>query len=97
MRVPIEGGGRVVIELTPDEAGFLAAELTNVVNDGEFTQPLSVRAWIWPRTGDGPFEVTQEGRGAVIRVPIEGGGRVVIELTPDEAGFLAAELTNVVG
>ena len=27
-----------------------------------------------PRTGDGPLEVTKEGRGYVMRVPLEGGG-----------------------
>ena len=30
-----------------------------------------------PRTGDGPLEVTKEGRGYVMRVPLEGGGRLV--------------------
>ena len=38
-----------------------------------------------PRTGDGPLEATKEGRGIVMRVPLEGGGRLVVELTPDEA------------
>ena len=33
-----------------------------------------------PRTGDGPLEVTKEGRGIVMRVPLEGGGRLVVEL-----------------
>ena len=28
-----------------------------------------------PRTGDGPLEVTKEGRGIVMRVPLEGGGQ----------------------
>jgi len=35
-----------------------------------------------PRTGDGPLEVTKEGRGIIMRVPLEGGGRLVVELTP---------------
>ena len=35
-----------------------------------------------PRTGDGPLEATKEGRGIVMRVPLEGGGRLVVELTP---------------
>ena len=26
-----------------------------------------------PRTGDGPLEATKEGRGIVMRVPLEGG------------------------
>ena len=43
-----------------------------------------------PRTGDGPLEVTKEGRGLVMRVPLEGGGRLVVELSPDEASALAA-------
>ena len=33
-----------------------------------------------PRTGDGPMEVTKEGRGIIMRVPVEGGGRLVVEL-----------------
>ena len=38
-----------------------------------------------PRTGDGPMEVTKEGRGYVMRVPLEGGGRLVVEISRDEA------------
>ena len=45
-----------------------------------------------PRTGDGPLEVTKEGRGIVMRVPLEGGGRLVVELTPDEADALGAKV-----
>ncbi|MGB8384871.1 MAG: DUF3117 domain-containing protein [Dermatophilaceae bacterium] len=41
-----------------------------------------------PRTGDGPLEVTKEGRGIVLRMPLEGGGRLVVEMTPDEAAAL---------
>ncbi|MDO5699504.1 MAG: DUF3117 domain-containing protein [Dermatophilus congolensis] len=41
-----------------------------------------------PRTGDGPLEVAKEGRGIVLRMPIEGGGRLVVEMTPDEAAAL---------
>lgn len=33
-----------------------------------------------PRTGDGPMEVTKEGRSLIMRVPLEGGGRLVVEL-----------------
>jgi len=50
-----------------------------------------------PRTGDGPLEVTKEGRGIVMRVPLEGGGRLVVELNAEEAGSLAEALRNVVG
>ena len=45
-----------------------------------------------PRTGDGPMEVTKEGRGIVLRMPIEGGGRLVVEMTPDEAADLGAAI-----
>ncbi|MFP5068545.1 DUF3117 domain-containing protein [Pseudonocardia nantongensis] len=50
-----------------------------------------------PRTGDGPMEVTKEGRGIVMRVPLEGGGRLVVEMTPDEAVNLSEALKGTVG
>ena len=50
-----------------------------------------------PRTGDGPLEVTKEGRGIVMRVPLEGGGRLVVEMTPDEANALGDALKAIVG
>lgn len=50
-------------------------------------------ARIRPRTGDGPLEVTKEGDAVVMRIPLEGGGRLVVELTPDEADALSAELS----
>jgi hypothetical protein len=49
-----------------------------------------------PRTGDGPMEVTKEGRGIVMRVPLEGGGRLVVELNAQEAKELGDELKAVV-
>jgi hypothetical protein len=50
-----------------------------------------------PRTGDGPMEVTKEGRGIIMRVPLEGGGRLVVELTPHQAVELRGALQGVVG
>ncbi|QIX27681.1 DUF3117 domain-containing protein [Nocardioides sp. JQ2195] len=50
-----------------------------------------------PRTGDGPLEVTKEGRGIVMRVPLEGGGRLVVELNAEEATALGDALKGVVG
>ena len=50
-----------------------------------------------PRTGDGPLEVTKEGRGIVMRVPLEGGGRLVVEMTPDEAHALGEALRAAAG
>jgi len=49
-----------------------------------------------PRTGDGPLEVTKEGRGIVMRVPLEGGGRLVVEMNADEATALGEALKAVV-
>ena len=46
--------------------------------------------------GDGPLEVTKEGRGIVMRVPLEGGGRLVVELSADEANQLGDALKSVV-
>jgi hypothetical protein len=45
-----------------------------------------------PRTGDGPMEVTKEARSLVMRIPLEGGGRLVVELNPEEANNLSAAL-----
>jgi hypothetical protein len=50
-----------------------------------------------PRTGDGPLEVTKEGRGIVMRVPLEGGGRLVVELSPDVAVALGEAHKTAVG
>src|SRR5699024_7223792 len=50
-----------------------------------------------PRTGDGPLEVTEEGRSMVMRLPVEGGGRLVIELSKDEATGLHATLAETLG
>jgi hypothetical protein len=50
-----------------------------------------------PRTGDGPLEVTKEGRGIVLRMPIEGGGRLVVEMTPAEASALGKAIQGCPG
>ena len=50
-----------------------------------------------PRTGDGPLEVTKEGRSMVLRLPVEGGGRLVIEISPDEAQDLHDTLAEAIG
>jgi hypothetical protein len=50
-----------------------------------------------PRTGDGPLEVTKEGRGIVMRVPLEGGGRLVGAMTPAEANNLGDALKTAAG
>ena len=50
-----------------------------------------------PRTGDGPLEVTKEGRGIVMRMPLEGGGRLVVEMSAEEALNLGAALNTAAG
>jgi hypothetical protein len=60
-------------------------------------EEVSRMAAMKPRTGDGPLEVTKEGRGIVMRVPLEGGGRLVVELNAEEAGALGDALKDVVG
>ncbi len=50
-----------------------------------------------PRTCDGPLEVSMEGRGIVMRMPLEGGGRLVVEMTPDEANALGDALKTAAG
>lgn len=41
-----------------------------------------------PRTGDGPMEVVKEGRSLIMRIPLEGGGRMVLDITREEAQTL---------
>ena len=48
-----------------------------------------------PRTGDGPMEVAKEGRVIIMRVPLEGGGRLVVALNSEEAADLGAQLVQV--
>lgn len=48
-----------------------------------------------PRTGDGPMEVTKEGRSLIMRVPIDGGGRLVLEINAEEAQELKECLAGV--
>ena len=78
--------------------------MPGMANDGGAACAVDGPARIWrehsmaamkPRTGDGPLEATKEGRGIVMRVPLEGGGRLVVELTPDEAAALGDELKGV--
>src|SRR4029079_19758076 len=54
-------------------------------------------AAVKPRTVDGQLELTTEGRGIVMRVPLEDDGRLVVERNADEAGALGDALKEVVG
>ena len=49
-----------------------------------------------PRTGDGPMEVVKEGRGFILRLPLEGGGRLVVEMSADEVKKLGDTLQAAV-
>jgi hypothetical protein len=50
-----------------------------------------------PRTGDGPMEAEREPRGLIIlRVPLEGGGRLVVSVNEEEAKNLHKVLEGVV-
>lgn len=49
-----------------------------------------------PRTGDGPLEAVKEGRVIVVRVPLEGGGRLVVSVNDAEAAALHKALEAVV-
>ena len=48
-----------------------------------------------PRTGEGPMEVVKEGRGLVLRMPVDGGGRLVVEINQTEADELFECLKGV--
>jgi len=50
-----------------------------------------------PRTGDGPMEAVKEGRLIIVRVPLEGGGRLVVSVNDEEAKELHGVLGDVVG
>ncbi|WP_380169766.1 DUF3117 domain-containing protein [Jannaschia sp. R86511] len=49
-----------------------------------------------PRTGTGPTEVTREGRAILVKVPMEGGGRLVVSMSAEEAADLAEALHTAV-
>ena len=49
-----------------------------------------------PRTGDGPMEAVKEGRLIIVRVPLEGGGRLVVSVNDAEAKELHDALAGVV-
>ncbi len=48
-----------------------------------------------PRMGDGAMEAVKDGRGLIVRIPIDGGGRLVVELNDAEASALGEALREV--
>ena len=53
-------------------------------------------AVIRPRTGDGPLEVVLDGHEIVVRIPLESGGRLVVQMSSDEARNVASSISRVV-
>jgi hypothetical protein len=62
----------------------------------ELAKKESIMAAMKPRTGDGPMEAVKEGRLIIVRVPLEGGGRLVVSVNDDEAKELHDALAGVV-
>jgi hypothetical protein len=56
----------------------------------------NIMAAMKPRTGDGPMEAVKEGRLIIVRVPLEGGGRLVVSVNDAEAKELHDALAGVV-
>ncbi|AKK10829.1 DUF3117 domain-containing protein [Corynebacterium uterequi] len=50
-----------------------------------------------PRTGSGPMEAVEENRKIVVRIPADGGGRLVIEMNSEEAAELGQLLIEAAG
>lgn len=48
-----------------------------------------------PRTGNGPMEAVEESRKIVMRIPSDGGGRLVVEMNKEEAAELGQLLLDV--
>lgn len=46
-----------------------------------------------PRTSDGPLEAERDNRGVTVKIPLEGGGRMVLLFKDDELATLA-EVVN---
>jgi hypothetical protein len=56
-----------------------------------------VMAAMKPRTGDGPMEAVKEGRLIIVKVPLEGGGRLVVSVNDAEAQELHDQLAGALG
>tara|TARA_R110002020_G_scaffold16831_4_gene59389 strand:+ start:7792 stop:8019 length:228 start_codon:yes stop_codon:yes gene_type:complete len=62
----------------------------------DFATKGAAMAAMKPRTGDGPMEAVKEGRLIIVRVPLEGGGRLVVSVNDAEAKELHDVLSGVV-
>ena len=52
---------------------------------------------LMPRMGDGPLEVEADQHGCTVRIPVVGGGRLVVVLDAREARNLGGMLVTVSG
>jgi hypothetical protein len=75
--------------------------LTPVLGDNGGLEPIyeenPVMAAMKPRTGDGPMEAVKEGRLIIVKVPLEGGGRLVVSVNDAEAQDLHDQLAGALG
>jgi hypothetical protein len=62
----------------------------------DFKRKVSRMAAMKPRTGDGPMEAVKEGRLIIVRVPLEGGGRLVVSVNDAEASELRDALSAAI-
>ena len=80
----------------PRNAGYFSSAKEKVTTPDVSVKEYPYMAAMKPRTGDGPMEVTKEARSLVMRIPLEGGGRLVVELNQEEARNLADVLQAAV-
>jgi len=82
-----------------DDLRSLVFEELHAVRDNRYSvlRKGLLMAAMKPRTGDGPMEAVKEGRLIIVRVPLEGGGRLVVSVNDAEARELHAALGAVVG
>lgn len=50
-----------------------------------------------PRTGDGPLETERTNHGTTLKIPLEGGGRMVLEMKDAELNELYEVVKVAVG
>lgn len=53
---------------------------------------MSLMAAQKPRTGDGPLEIVRESRSIILRIPLEGGGRLVLDMSEKDIEELKESL-----
>ena len=75
--------------------------LTPILGDNgrleQIYEEIPVMAAMKPRTGDGPMEAVKEGRLIIVKVPLEGGGRLVVSVNDAEAQELHDQLAGALG